>query len=126
MTGTQRATPWTIHYADGAANVYRFSQSSADGEVSFEYVPVTPKMSSTGTYSGGEPHRAVLAADDARIVELWRRVERLEADTASHGPDRNTGTGAFTITAPSGRRDFIVEQGAALDEIHQFMAGFRK
>lgn len=126
MTGTARETPWSLHYGDGAANVYRFSQSSAGGEVSFEYVPVTPEMSSTGSYSGGEPYRARLAAGDPRVGELWRRVERLEVDTSSHGDARNKGTGAFAITTPSGRREFIVEQGAALDAIHRFMADFRE
>ncbi|HTE51413.1 MAG TPA: hypothetical protein VK698_11255 [Kofleriaceae bacterium] len=126
MTATARETPWTLQYADGAANVYRFSQSLAGGAVSFEYVPVTPEQSSTGTYSGGEPRKAVLAADDPRIAELWRRVEALEADTGSHGPDRNKGTGAFSIDTPAGKRAFIVEQGPALDEIHSFMKGFRE
>jgi hypothetical protein len=125
MTASQRETPWTLNYADGAANAYRFSQSEAGGAVSFEYVPVTPAQSSTGTYSGGEPRSAELSADDPRIAALWRRVEALEADTASHGPDRNKGTGAFSIKTPAGERAFIVEQGAVLDEIHAFMKGFR-
>ena len=126
MTDSARETPWILHYADGAANVYRFAQSAAGGPVSFEYVPVTPEQSSTGTYSGGEPRKAELAASDPRVAELWRRVEALEADTASHGPDRNKGTGAFSISTPAGKRAFIVEQGAALDEIHAFMKGFRE
>ena len=126
MTGTATEAPWSIHYADGAANVYRFEQRSAGAEVSFEYVPVTPEMSSTGSYSGGAPHRARLAAGDARVAELWRRVEGLEADTASHADARAKGTGAFRIRTPSGTRAFIVQQGARLDEIHSFLAGFRE
>lgn len=126
MTASPRETPWIVQYADGAANVYRFAQDQAGAEVSFEYVPVTPEQSSTGTYSGGEPRKAALAAGDPRVAELWRRVEALEADTASHGPDRNKGTGLFAIVTPAGKRSFIVEQGAALDEIHAFMKGFRE
>ena len=126
MTGSPRETPWSIHYADGAANAYRFEQVSAGAEVSFEYAPVTPEMSSTGTYSGGEPHRARLSAGDARVAELWRRVEALEADTASHTDARAKGTGAFRIATPSGTREFIVQQGAKLDEIHAFLARFRE
>ncbi len=124
MSGSARESPWSIQYADGAANVYRFEQGSAGGEVSFEYVPVTPEMSSTGSYSGGAPHQARLAAGDARVAELWRRVETIEADTASHTDARAKGTGAFRIATPSGTREFIVEQGAVLAEIHRFMAGF--
>ena len=126
MTTTARETPWTLHYADGAGNAYHFAQASAAGEVSFEYLPVTPERSSTGTYSGGAPHQAALSADDPRVAELWQRVERLEADTAAHGPDRNKGTGAFAIRTPAGTRQFIIEQGAPLDEIHAFMKRFRE
>lgn len=126
MKATERETPWALKYADGAANIYHFAQETTGGPVSFEYVPVTPEQSSTGTYSGGEPRKATLAADDPRIDELWQRVERLEADTASHGPDRNKGTGAFAIATPSGSRQFIIEQGAPLDELHKFMARFRE
>src|SRR5688500_16642035 len=116
-----RETPWQISYADGSANFYRFSQESAGGEVAFEYSPVTKEMSNTGTYSGGDPHKAQIPASDARIEELWARVERLEADTASHSPSRDKGTGAFTVTTPAGKRDFIIAMGPVLDEMHQFM-----
>ena len=60
------------------------------------------------------------------MAELWRRVEAAEADTASHTDARAKGTGAFRIVTPSGTREFIVEQGAKLDAIHSFLAGFRK
>jgi hypothetical protein len=126
MTKSQRETPWTINYADGSANQYTFTQSAAGGEVSFEYDPVTPERSSTGSYSGGDPHKAQLAADDPRIEELWSRVEKAEADTANHAPDRNKGTGAFSLVTPSGSRTFIVEMGPALNQLHEFMVQFRK
>lgn len=121
-----RETPWTIAYSDGAANQYTFSQASPGGDVAFDYAPVTPETSSTGSYSGGEPHKAQLRSDDARVAELWQRVERAEKDTASHAESRDKGTGAFTIATPAGRRSFIVEMGPAHDELHGFMAQFRQ
>lgn len=123
---SSRQTPWTITYSDGAANQYTFTQAAPGGEVAFEYVPVTPENSSTGSYSGGEPHKAQLRSDDPRIAELWQRIERAENDTASHAESRNKGTGAFTITTPTARRNFIVEMGPALDELHGFVAQFRQ
>jgi len=45
---SMRETPWTVSYADGAANLYTFSQSASGAAVAFEYVPVTPAQSSTG------------------------------------------------------------------------------
>lgn len=120
-----RPTPWRIHYADGSANGYDFAQASAEALIEFEYTPVTPAMSSTGHYSGGDPHQAELSPDDARIGELWRRVEALEADTASHHTSRDKGTGAFSVTTPSGTRQFIIQMGPTLDDFHAFAAAFR-
>src|SRR5688572_956412 len=103
-----RPTPWTISYADGSANVYTFKQPAAGADVAFEYDPVTPEMSSTGSYSGGDPRTASIPAADARIAELWRRVEALETAVTLHQPDRNKGTGAFALTTPAGKREFII------------------
>lgn len=120
------APPWSLTYADGAANVYRFMQVAPGAPVTFEYTPVTPAQSSTGTYSGGEPVHAELATDDARLRELWRRIDALAADTAAHGPDRNKGTGLFRVTAAERPRSFLLEQGAALDDFHRFVQTFRR
>jgi hypothetical protein len=121
-----REPPWTLTYADGAANLYTFSRASAGAVVAFEYVPVTPERSSTGHYSGGEPAKANLEASDPRIDELWRRVEALEADPALHTDARAKGTGAFGVTAPSGERQFIVTAGSALSDFHAFVEAFRR
>lgn len=102
--------PWTIVYADGSANVYRFQ---ADGViVRFTYEPVTPERSSTGFYSGGNPIDQPLTNDDPRLDELWQHVHALDADTASHAEERNKGDGAFTITVGEKRRRFLVLRSA--------------
>lgn len=89
------APPWTLAYADGSANVYRFV-ASASG-VRFTYEPVTPATSSTGMYSGGDPIDTQLALDDPRITVLWQHARALEADTAHHAEARSKGDGALTI-----------------------------
>lgn len=125
MTSTERPTPWSIAYADGCANCYRCSLASANAQVDFEFAPTTPETSSTGTYSGGAPHRAWLVANDARIDELWSRVERLESDTASHAAARMKGTGTVTISTPAGTRTFLINRGPALEDLDRFMLRFR-
>jgi hypothetical protein len=104
------AGQWSVVYADGSANQYVI-EGSADG-ASFVYDPVTPEQSSTGTYSGGDPRSGPL--DRVRVAELWRQVRAFEADTEQHAPDRNKGTGAFSIRDANGKRSFIVERTPAL------------
>jgi hypothetical protein len=121
-----RKAPFTVTYADGAANVYIFAQDSADGEMAFEYVPVTPEQSSTGRYSGGAPVTTRVPAGDPRIDELWSRIEELEADPALRAPARNKGTGAFYVKTPAGKREFIIEMGPAVTDFDVFVKQFRR
>ncbi|MBL9019767.1 MAG: hypothetical protein JNL83_36620 [Myxococcales bacterium] len=89
------APPWSLSYADGSANVFRFTATASGVHVVYD--PVTPATSSTGMYSGGAPLDAQLAPDDPRIAMLWQHVRGLEADTAHHVADRCKGDGALTI-----------------------------
>ena len=66
---------WRLYYADGSANLVRLAD---DGE--FEYLPVTPAESSSGSYSGGDPVRARLSPGDPRIAAIRAEVERLFRD----------------------------------------------
>lgn len=121
-----RPAPWRVDYADGAANAYRVWQDSAETDVLLEYVPVTPERSSSGTYSGGPPRAGRFAPRDLRIDELWGRIDALAAEAtaagaAAAGP-RTKGTGAFTVTTPSGGRTFIVATGEPLEELDKFLA----
>jgi len=104
------APPWSLVYADGAANVYGFDASG--DEVLFAYEPMTPERSSTGSYSGGEPRSLRLAATDPRVAELWQHVSAVEADTAQHAESRLKGDGAFTITTAGATRRFLVARAA--------------
>ena len=123
---SMRETPWTVSYADGAANLYTFSQSAPGAAVAFEYVPVTPERSSTGRYSGGEPAAGSVPAGDPRIDELWRRIAAFEADPTLHTDARAKGTGAFRMTTPTGDRQLIIDAGPALADFDAFVATFRR
>jgi hypothetical protein len=122
----KRPTPWTLTYADGSANVYRLTQPDASAPIHFEYVPVRPEQSSSGMYSGGDPKQADFAADDARVDEVWRRVEALEGDHAIHTEERAKRTGRFGITTPAGERGFIVRHSPPLTDFDEFLSTFRR
>ena len=102
--------PWSLVYADGSANVYRF-EATLTG-VRFAYEPVTPERSNTGTYSGGNPVDERLVATDPRLARLWEYAQALEGDTANHADERNKGDGAFTVTTGGNRRRFLVVRAA--------------
>ncbi len=120
---TARATPWSVSYADGSGNGFRFWQDTADGAARFEYSPVTPALSSSGTYSGGDPQTGDL--DAAQALELWQRFETLEADTAQHTTKRTMGSGTFRVTTPAGERSFMLDRGEALSDFDTFVEPFR-
>jgi hypothetical protein len=106
---TPMTAPWSrIKIADGAANGFFFDRQPS-GRVQFEYDPVTRAESSSGMYDGGPPRKEDLAADDARLAELWALLQRLEADKSIHVPDRNKGTGAISWEAPDGMHTFIID-----------------
>jgi hypothetical protein len=81
--------PWSVHVADGSANVYH-CEHVVGGEPRFEYKPVTPKQSSTGTYSGGPPRKGPMTA--AQVEALWREVDAAVSNMAEHVENRGKGT----------------------------------
>ncbi len=115
--------PWRLTYRDGSGNAYHFTAST--GGVDVEYAPVTPEMSSTGTYSGGEHRRTQLVATDPQLAAVWQRARALEADRAAHTTERAKRTGAFELDTPAGARQFIVTHGPALDDFDELVTRFR-
>lgn len=117
MPGTP-AAPWSIVYSDGSANVHRWSLAAAGEDVSYDFDPVTPAESNTGSYSGGTPHRARVPAGDPRLGQLWHSIDHL-AVPALAAATRDKGTGAFQITTPDGKRELLVRMS---DELRAFDA----
>jgi hypothetical protein len=107
------APPWSLVYADGSANLFRF-EATADG-VRFVYEPMTPERSSSGMYSGGDPRDERIDTTDRRLVDLLRIVTDLERDRAHHADARCKGDGAVTITIAGETRDFLVVRAATRD-----------
>ena len=92
-------------------------------EAKFVYNPVTPKESSSGTYSGGSPRKGAMTP--AQVSELKRWVQQLKDDSANHAEQRGMGTGAIHRTTSDGEDDFIVKRSPALKDFEAFLAVFR-
>lgn len=106
------AAPWTVVVADGSANVYHCSHA-VGAAPRFEYRPVTPKQSSTGTYSGGPPRSGPMT--DAQVDVLWEQVDAAVTNMAEHVESRDKGTVAINADGRT-KAELIVsgKGGAAL------------
>jgi hypothetical protein len=92
------APPWSVDVADGSGNVFH-CEHAVGGAPRYEYRPVTPAQSSTGTYSGGDPRSGPLDAEE--VDALWRLVEAAAAATAGHTDARAKGTVALAASGPT-------------------------
>ncbi len=109
------AAPWTLRYHDGSNNGTVFSRAAAGGDVLFEYNPMTPAKSSSGTYSGGAARTGV--ATPTQVARLWDLVKKLEGATEAHAERRSMGTGSLKISTPEGERSLLIRAGAELSEL---------
>lgn len=72
-------------YSDGAGNTYFVSENS------IQYSPMTPEMSSSGLYSGGEPAKVELSPE--QHTELMALFDAAFADTENQVENRAKLTG---------------------------------
>lgn len=116
--------PWSLAYSDGSANSYRFGQDGKDAAVTFEYLPVRPENSSTGTYSGGEPKQGSL--DSKQSGELRQWVAKFESDKSLRQESRDKGSGAFVIkSGGDDSRSFIIRMSPTLKDFDAFLKTIR-
>ena len=113
--------PWTLIYADGSGNSFKFWRAADSEVVHFETTPVTPELSSSGVYSGGEARSGELTA--VGVADLWKQVTTLEANTEVRAEKREMGTGQFKVTTAVGERAFLVRRGVAVTAFDTFVAG---
>lgn len=115
--------PWSIRFADGNGNTTYVTQLSNDAEVTYEYSPVTPRMSSSGIYSGGKPSSGIVQKSD--VAELWRRVEALQKETSRHVDTRQKGTGHFEVTRDGSTTQFVYPNRDELRSFVEFLDGLQ-
>lgn len=92
-------------YADGNANEYVFSKNS------FEYFPVKPAQSSSGTYDGGTYIKKL--PDLKGFFALADLVKSAYETKADHIMKREMGSGAIEIWEGGNKMAFIVKPGSA-------------
>ncbi|KAL6076900.1 hypothetical protein QOT17_002595 [Balamuthia mandrillaris] len=111
-------------YSDGVGNTYTLTKldphlSTEHKVAHLHYHGLTPMESCSGRYSGGPDVDRDLSPSEWE--EVGQRIRALEAATAKHAPQRNKGTGIFTIKEDDhSKRSFIVRMDA-LSEIEAFM-----
>lgn len=115
--------PWTVVYSDGSANVMTFRRQPDDAATRVSYEPVTPAQSSSGVYSGGTKKESAL--DDVATQKLWALLAKIERSTGEHTPQRQKGTGEFTLTVSGLERHFRAQSGRLLAEFEAFVAPYR-
>jgi hypothetical protein len=81
-------SPSEYHYADGSGNRFVVAPSS------IQYIPVTPKESSSGIYSGGEPKSATITRK--QFEELSDLFDKGLGNLAAQQDDRAMMTGMIT------------------------------
>ncbi len=111
--------PWKITYADGSGNATTLWRDAAAEPVHLQYTPVTPEVSSSGTYSGGEPRQGDVPDSEAGQLERW--VQRLEQETSSHAEARAMGTGQLRIEVAGDERTIIIAPGPTLDQFDAYV-----
>ena len=119
-SSTQPTEKWEITYVDGAANQYEFRRRA--GRVHFRYIPVTPEMSSSGTYSGGSPKSGVLSTEQVKV--LMAQTTKWSAATGEHVKRRSKGVSSFRVSTGQVRSRFLIPQHR-LVELTQMLTAIR-
>ncbi len=120
-TPTVPQAPWLLRVADGAANIWIFSQEPGERAL-WRYVPVRPEESSTGMYSGGEPKNGALT--DTQILDLWRAAKEVAADAAHKIADRLKGTYAIVLVYDGRDESHLVDGGDAMARLTRLTRSF--
>jgi hypothetical protein len=90
---TQISPADSYEITDGNANLFRLSPER------IEYLPVTPALSSSGVYSGGEPRVRIIK------TEAFKRLSDLLDRATSRGEPTNKGTVQIVRIGKDGRSD---------------------
>ncbi|MGC6419115.1 MAG: hypothetical protein ACON3Z_18455 [Bradymonadia bacterium] len=117
---SQPSETWAIAYVDGVGNQYEFTR--ADGRVHFRYTPVTPEMSSSGTYSGGSPKRGVLTPDQAKA--LVAQATKWHEATGEHVKRRSKGVSSFRVAIGQIQSRFLIPEHR-LGKLTQILTAIR-
>ena len=118
----QPSSPWSLEYCDGSGNGYYFSCQEGQAAV-FEFLPLTPDVSSSGFYRGGRPKRGALT--EVQVGALWEWFEKFQLDVSGHCRGRMKGTGSFLLKGSGVSAEFIFKVSPLLRQFDDFLRPFR-
>jgi hypothetical protein len=81
--------PTQYRYSDSSANTWKISTDSV------EYIPMTPEMSSSGMYSGGNPVKKQISKSDYNKVKS--EINNIVMNMSIQIKDRTKLSGVITI-----------------------------
>ena len=105
-------------YLDGNGNKYLIVKNE---QITLEYFPMEPSLSSSGIYDGGEYVKKDLEA--SQFEQLQDLIENAQSHTSDHIPDRVKGSGQIIITRQKDSEKFILRLNSEyLEEIESFLS----
>ncbi len=91
-------------YSDGNGNSYSISKNS------FEYIPVKPEESSTGTYSGGAPVKNTPSS--VNFQKLASLIQSASEAKSEHTEQRGKGTARIETRDGTATTSFVLQMGS--------------
>lgn len=100
------ASQQQVHYdyADGSGNQYIITCSE---KTTLEYMPVDPKNSSSGDYSGGTPVKKDLTKKQYETIAAL--IGKARKNKNIHIKNRTKGSGAIVIKQDASKTEFIIK-----------------
>jgi hypothetical protein len=97
-----------VWIADGSSNIYNFKQADQNDEQSlFVYEPVEPKMSFSGTYSGGKPINKLVVSSDVNVLyQLLTKVSKIKSEQTAN---RTLGSTSVRISKQGVQISYILK-----------------
>lgn len=103
--GSKTEKTKTIYsYSDGSGNTYVVA---ADGKKTIEYKPVTPEMSSSGIYSGGDYIKKEIS--QSQYESIISSLQKAIKNKKIHIKDRVKTSGMITIEKNKLKKTYIIK-----------------
>ena len=96
-------------YADGSANRYVFSKNG------FEYFPISPAESSSGTYSGGTYIKKLPELN--LFYAVVDNIKMAYESKADHTDARQMGSGLIEISEAGAQQKFMIKMGSKSQQL---------
>jgi hypothetical protein len=112
---TMKATQY--RYSDSSGNTYKISADS------IEYIPMTPEMSSSGTYSGENPVKKQISKSDYNKVKS--EINNIVMNMSIQIKDRTKLSGLITIIQDQKNDlNIIIDKSPEKESLEKFLKAF--